>query len=57
MGVFKKWLIRVNFDDGSYSEGISKKDFRENGIIHIIKLNEKKFPLKRIISVESSQLF
>ena len=54
MSVFKKWLIRVNFDDGSYSEGISKKDFRENGIIDIIKLNEKKFPHKRIISVESS---
>ena len=30
MSVFKKWLIRVNFDDGSYSKGISKKDFREN---------------------------
>ena len=41
MRVFKKWLIRVNFDDGSYSEGISKKDIRENGIIHIIKLYMK----------------
>ena len=33
---------------------VSQKDFRENGIIDIIKLNEKKFPHKRIISVESS---
>ena len=53
MNVLKKWVIRVDFADGSSLENVSKKDYRENSIMDIITLTEKKFPHKIIISVHS----
>ena len=52
MNVLKEWLITVYFEDGSCIENFSKKNFRENGIMDIIKHTEKKFPNKKIISVQ-----
>lgn len=53
MDISKQWLIRVNFKDGGYREDISKKSFREDGIIEIIRSTEKMFPNKQVVSVES----
>ena len=54
MSIFKQWKIRVIFNDESFIEDMSKKNFREDGIIEIVNSTEKKFPNKKIFSVKSS---
>ena len=53
MSILKQWKIRVIFNDESFIEDMSKKNFREDGIIEIIRSTEKMFPNKQIVSVES----